>query len=121
MQEKLYTNVPAFRSRLSFLPLIEAWERCGDNEKGTTICHSLAKRFSSIPEFLEPVDTYSFLEQHKELIGECITTIFPILMQDYAFTPLQHRFQTKLFTLLIFSGNLSWMVKTITCSRWIHR
>jgi len=95
MEDALYTNVPAFRSRLSFLPLIEAWERCGQREKGTSICHSLATRFSAIQEFLEPADTYSFLEIHHDLIEESITTLFPVLMQEYAFYALVTPFSNK--------------------------
>src|SRR6476469_5733458 len=95
LDETLYQDVPLFRSRLNFLPLIEAWQRCGEQECDAFICRTLAKRFSDIPEFLQPVDAYLFLETHKQLIEDSITTIFPVLMQEPAYHALTTPFSNK--------------------------
>lgn len=72
------------RSQLSFLPLINKWKaiREGEGSLQAKISAHLIKHFSRFPELLEPIVDYELLEQHKDLIGEAMATVFPIIAND---------------------------------------
>ena len=71
----------AFRSTLSFRPLLKAWKEIADNDLDvTTSCREMVDRFSEHPELLEEIDDYKLLEQNKHLIKQAMNTIFPVSM-----------------------------------------
>jgi hypothetical protein len=82
MTNTVSTIRPIFRSRLSFLPLINRWNDIQINDNGIKgrICKDLVKRFSDFPELMDPIDDYNLLEQFQSLIEEVMNTIFPISM-----------------------------------------
>lgn len=81
-----YSHMPApiCRSRLSFQPLLEQWKIIADTTAGMQahICAHLVKRFSKVPELLQPIDDYSVLTQHQDLIEEGMATIFPVALNQ---------------------------------------
>src|SRR5215208_2808852 len=75
----IYSEVPAFRSRLSFLPLVKAWEQIAASEdRSAKICSDLMRQFVKNAELLEPIDEYVLLDKHQHLIEEAMRTIFPV-------------------------------------------
>ena len=70
----------AFRSRLSFQPLMRRWEEIAsaDNSAQAKICNDLLVQFSKRQELLKPADDYDVLLPHKDLVDEAMSTIFPV-------------------------------------------
>ena len=79
MAENIYTQLPYLKSRISFQPLLRLWKKIieSDNSAAAKICHDLYEQFHNIPELLQPITDYKVLEQHKALVEEAMTTIFP--------------------------------------------
>ena len=79
MAENIYTQLPHLRSRISFQPLLRLWKKIIeiDNSAAAKICNDLYQQFHNIPELLQPITNYDFLEQHNALVEEAMTTIFP--------------------------------------------
>lgn len=77
MTASLYEPSPQFRSRLSFAPLLTAWEGAVQNDAGAHTCAAMARRFRAHPELLQPIDDYSLLQQHEALITDAMHTLFP--------------------------------------------
>ncbi|HVE61954.1 MAG TPA: hypothetical protein VNA26_09045 [Chitinophagaceae bacterium] len=79
MAENIYTQLPHLKSRISFQPLLRLWKKIidSDNSAAAKICHDLYQQFHNIPELLQPITDYTVLEQHKALVEEAMTTIFP--------------------------------------------
>src|SRR5215471_6147647 len=72
----------AFRSTLSFRPLLKVWGQIADNDldAASASCKEIADRFSEHPELLEEIDDYKLLDQNKQLIKQAMNTIFPVSM-----------------------------------------
>src|SRR5215471_12621509 len=72
----------AFRSTLSFRPLLKVWGQIADNDldAASASCKEIADRFSEHPELLEEIDDYKLLDQNKQLIKQAMNTIFPVAM-----------------------------------------
>jgi hypothetical protein len=76
-----HTNYqPAFRSRLSFQPLIRSWKEQIENKNGglARTYSWLLQEVSCHPELFEPIDDFQLLEKHRELIELMAVTIFPV-------------------------------------------
>jgi hypothetical protein len=80
MTASLYEPAPSFRSRLSFAPLLAAWEETVRKDTGAHTCAAMARRFRAHPELRQPIDDYSLLQQHEALIADAMHTIFPTTM-----------------------------------------
>ena len=72
----------AFRSTLSFRPLLEVWKEIAANDLDTAFatCKEMLDQFSEHPELLEEIDDYKLLDQNKQLIKQAMSTIFPVSM-----------------------------------------
>lgn len=77
MTASLYQPTPSFRSRLSFAPLLAAWEQVVQNDTGAHTCAVMARRFRAHPELLQPIDDYSLLQDYEDLVADALHTIFP--------------------------------------------
>lgn len=77
MTASLYEPTPSFRSRLSFAPLVAAWEQVALKDAAAHTCAAMARRFKAHPELLLPIDDYSLLEKYEALIRDGLHTIFP--------------------------------------------
>lgn len=77
MTASLYAPLPSFRSRLSFIPLLTAWEQVVQSDAGAHSCATMARRFKAHPELLEPVDDYALLQKHESLVRDAMYTLFP--------------------------------------------
>lgn len=75
---------PIFRSRLSFLPLLRAWENVvAEGRPGIqSVYKNLLQKVKQYPELLAPIESDDILIRHKELIEEMMTTIFPVTVSD---------------------------------------
>ncbi len=78
------TNQPLFNSRLSFVPLIKAWEKiAAEGRPGMQqVYQNLLQRVKQYPELLAPIENDEILTRHRELIEEMMTTIFPVTVSD---------------------------------------
>lgn len=81
------TCLPAinqFQSKLSFAPLIRAWEKiASEGRPGMKIVYQqLLDKVRQFPELLVPIEDDSILEKHQLLIEEMMTTIFPATISD---------------------------------------
>jgi len=74
-----YFDDSVFNSRLSLRPLFEVIKKSvvQGNPGAEKLYGSLIHRIEAIPRLLEPVDDFSVLEPHKELIDELLATVFP--------------------------------------------
>jgi hypothetical protein len=72
----------AFRSNLSFRPLLKVWKEIGANDldAASASCKEMVDRFSEHPELLEEIEDYKLLDQNKQLIRQAMNTIFPVSM-----------------------------------------
>jgi hypothetical protein len=72
----------AFRSNLSFRPLLKVWKEIAANDldAASATCKDMVDRFSEHPELLEEIEDYKLLDQNKHLIKEAMNTIFPVSM-----------------------------------------
>lgn len=77
MADHLYDQVPLFRSRLTFKPLVEAWEHIVQQDPHAHTCAAMARRFRAHPALLEPIDDYDLLQEHGALVQDAMATIFP--------------------------------------------
>jgi hypothetical protein len=107
----IYKN---FRSRLSFAPLIKAWETiAAEGRPGMQQAYkALLQKVKHHPELLAPIEDESILDTHKELIEEMMTTIFPVTISDqddlYAVSvPFQYKtvYASQLFRDTFLGGN----------------
>ena len=66
-----------FRTVLSFLPIIEYWRvKTNDPSKALSlVARHIAKELEQAPELLEPIDDFSVLEKHYELVGLLMSRI----------------------------------------------
>lgn len=87
-----------FQSRLSFKPLIRAWEAIINegNAGASQLYAGLLQEVRRHPELLEPIADDMVLEKHAVLINQMMTTVFPVTLngkQDlYAVSlPFQYR------------------------------
>lgn len=73
-----------FSSRLSFAPLIRAWEKIiAEGRPGQKqVYQNLLDRVRQYPELLQPIDDEAIMERHQSLIDEMMTTLFPITVSD---------------------------------------
>lgn len=74
----MYSEEPVFRSRLSFLPLVKAWEQMAASGKTARSEYyaGLIQRFSQAAELNHPIDQYDVLKKYQPLVEEAIATIF---------------------------------------------
>ena len=72
----------AFRSNLSFQPLLRVWKEIAANDldAASATCREMIDRFSEHPELLEEIEDYKLLDQNKHLIKQAMGTIFPVSM-----------------------------------------
>jgi hypothetical protein len=79
MAGTIYNQLTSLKSCISFQPLLRLWkEAMADGDSvAAKICTGLHQRFSSVPELLQSIHDYSFLERHQSLIEEAMTTLFP--------------------------------------------
>lgn len=77
MTASLYEPTPSFRSRLSFAPLVAAWEQVAGKDTSAHSCAAMARRFKAHPVLLQPIDDYSLLQKHEKLVADAMHTIFP--------------------------------------------
>jgi hypothetical protein len=77
MAAHLYDRVPLFRSRLSFKPLVAAWEQIAQMDPRAHTSAAMARRFHAHPPLLEPIDDYALLQEHEGLVQDAMATIFP--------------------------------------------
>ncbi len=70
--------------RLSFAPLIAAWQKnAAEGRPGTRKLYQiLLERVQSHPELLEPIDDLNLLAEHSEWLDMLMTTLFPISLSD---------------------------------------
>src|SRR6478735_12209143 len=82
--ETIYLNDITIKSRLSFMPLVNAWEKMSrEGRPGSRKLYGeLLKRVMLHPELLEPIDDLEILKEHTEWIDMLMTTIFPISYSD---------------------------------------
>ncbi len=74
-----YSAPLVFRSRLSFQPLIRAWQEIIENNpEGGKTYSRLLEELSQHSELLEPIDDLQLLKKHKQIIEQMMTTVFPI-------------------------------------------
>ncbi len=78
-----FQNLP-YKSLLNFGPLLESMEQTYDfeNESIQNSKKQLLKTIRQYPELIEPIEDYSILEKHKEIIQLLMTFIFPIANQQ---------------------------------------
>lgn len=105
-----------FRSRLSFAPLLRAWETIANEGRPgmQQVYRNLIDKVSQYPELLAPIEDDSILEKHRGLIEEMMTTVFPITLSDqhdlYAVSvPFQYKtiYASKLFSNSFLNGGCS--------------
>ncbi len=77
-------NQPLFNSRLSFVPLIKAWEKiAAEGRFGMQqVYQNLLQKVKQHPELLAPIENDEILTRHRGLIEEMMTTIFPVTVSD---------------------------------------
>ena len=82
----------AFRSNLSFQPLIKVWKEIAARniDVASASCSEILDRFSEHPELTGEIEDYKLLDKNKELIESVMSTLFPVSMslrdQFYAVT-----------------------------------
>lgn len=71
-------------SRLSFAPLVEAWERtAAEGRPGTRkLYQTLLDRIKGHPELLQPIKDLSILKEHEEWVDMLMATLFPVSTSD---------------------------------------
>ncbi len=79
-----YEDFP-FRSKLSFVPLINHWKKkIGGGDAGEMVlARSILKRLDKALEFLAPIENYDDLRQHEDLTELMLAGIFPSASRDY--------------------------------------
>ena len=84
-----------FKTVLSFLPIIEYW-RVKTNYPSkalSLVARHIASELKNAPELLEPIEDFSILEKHTELVALLMSAIFPPATFETetmgAITPLQ--------------------------------
>ncbi|MBC7904411.1 MAG: hypothetical protein H7Y27_13385 [Gemmatimonadaceae bacterium] len=73
-----------FRSRLSFLPLLNQWNKLiqvQTDGKGK-IYRDLSDLVSLHPELLQPIDNFYLLKSHRNVIDLMMTTVFPVAVKN---------------------------------------
>lgn len=85
-QNKAKLGIPnfPFRSKLSFVPLINHWKKkVGSADAGEAIiAREVTKRLDDSLEFLAPITDYAVLEKNKDLVELLLTGIFPSAHRD---------------------------------------
>ena len=74
----------AFKSRLSFLPLIDSWKKKIDEGKPgiSSYYKDLLTKISLSPELLKPIDDISILKKHQSSLNLMMSTIFPVTLSE---------------------------------------
>lgn len=77
-------EINEFQSKLSFAPLIRAWEKIiAEGRPGMkNIYQQLLDKVKQFPELMEPIEDLSILQKHQLLLEEMMTTIFPATISD---------------------------------------
>ncbi len=84
-----------FKTVLSFLPIIEYWRvKTNDPSKALSlVARHIATELKAAPELLEPIEDFTILEKHYELVAQLMSAIFPPATFETetigAITPLQ--------------------------------
>src|SRR5687768_9053353 len=84
-----------FKTVLSFLPIIEYWRvKTNDPSKALSlVARHISSELKDAPELLEPIEDFSILEKHYELLALLMSAIFPPATFETevmgAITPLQ--------------------------------
>jgi hypothetical protein len=79
MAGTIYNQLSSLQSRLSFQPLMRLWKEASEANASAAakICASLYRRFSEVPELLQPTSDYAVIERYQDLVDEAMLTIFP--------------------------------------------
>jgi hypothetical protein len=114
--EDFYSHKPAFRSRLSFIPLLRQCQKLAENGQRKTIAGSLCERFNNIPELSGPIDEYDVLSRHKGLIADAASLVFPqTILDQYQLnaiaTPFSHKiiFTSPAFRKMFMGGKKNYL------------
>ena len=77
-------EINSFQSKLSFAPLIRAWEKIiAEGRPGMrTMYEQLLNKVKQYPELLGPIEDLTILDKHQLLVEEMMTTIFPATISD---------------------------------------
>jgi hypothetical protein len=75
-------SLPVLRSRLSFQPLMKAWQdEIQKNIATEKMYLPLLQELSQHQELLVPIDDFRVLQEHKSLIEQIAATVFPVPLQ----------------------------------------
>jgi hypothetical protein len=74
-----------FRTRLSFVPIIKYWEKRKKSEdRGESLLATeIINRLKEAPEFLEPIDKISLLDQQDDLVELLLAGFFPGALRNF--------------------------------------
>src|SRR5688572_22092295 len=94
MNSDLYAKATEFRSRFSFLPLIQKWKKMLEERHYQFA--ELVDAFERTPKLLHPIDDYGILEKHHELIEKTAATICPVTLSNELAVAITPPFSNKI-------------------------
>ncbi len=73
-----------FRSRLSFLTIIDYWKSQLESpfEAERMLAQTLIDKLADAPEFYEPIDDLSILEKHQDIVDIFLSGLIPVSRRD---------------------------------------
>src|SRR6476620_11403231 len=83
-KQNTYCRVEGIKTILSFKPLIRTWEKIvQEGPEGVREMYAnLLDQIRKFPELTEPISDPSILEKHSALLGQIMSTIFPVTLSD---------------------------------------
>ncbi len=104
-----------YKAKLSFLPLIQYWKNQLDNEDAviSMVAKEIRKMLDDAPEFYHPIEEYSLLKTHEQLVEMLISCFLPASLHSEKYMRISGPFniypfyQTSGITQLLTTGGNS--------------
>ncbi len=77
-------DIYGYNTRLSFVPLVNAWKKLAENGRpgARKLYQALLEKISGHPELLQPIGDLELLKTHQEWVEMLMTTLFPVTNSD---------------------------------------